>query len=275
MIAALGWTLIGEVRPILPIIYLTGLLTLVAFVDDVRGLPIWVRGIIQAALAILLVCFYPASPFLNLVVVVTVIWVTNLYNFMDGIDGLAGGMTAIGFGFLSVAAASSSNLAMMTISICVSSASFGFMLFNFPPAKVFMGDAGAIPCGFLAAALGYYGYYCAAWPLWVPFFIFSPFLYDATTTLLRRLLRRENIWQAHRGHLYQRMALKLGHKGTTLSWYGVMLCTGACALYSQNLEFSAAVICGLGVALFLASLALVAGKFISMTQRDHTKIEKH
>ena len=83
----------------------------------------------------------------------------------------------------------------------------GFLVFNFPPARVFLGDAGSVPLGFLAGALGAQGALSGAWPMWFPVLVFSPFIVDATVTIARRVARGERIWIAHRDHYYQRLVL--------------------------------------------------------------------
>ncbi len=98
-----------------------------------------------------------------------------------------------------------------------------FLAVNFPPSRLIMGDVGAVPLGFLAAAFG-----CALvagghWPAWFPALVFLPFIADATTTLARRALRGERIWEAHRSHYYQRLhRLGAGHRGT-LAIYGAWM----------------------------------------------------
>src|SRR5207253_2182443 len=82
-----------------------------------------------------------------------VAWMTNLFNFMDGADGLAGGMAVIGFGALAVAAHATGATVVALAAAAIASANIGFLAHNFPPARVFLGDAGSIPLGFLAAAL--------------------------------------------------------------------------------------------------------------------------
>jgi UDP-N-acetylmuramyl pentapeptide phosphotransferase/UDP-N-acetylglucosamine-1-phosphate transferase len=98
-----------------------------------------------------------------------------------------------------------------------------------------MGDAGSIPLGFLAGALGLQGWHQGLWPLWFPLAVFAPFIADASVTLLRRLLRRERVWQAHRSHYYQRVIL-LGwsHRRTALAEYGLMAASGAAALLAVH-----------------------------------------
>ena len=98
------------------------------------------------------------------------------------------------------------------------------------PARVFLGDAGSVPLGFVAAALGLAGMVREIWPIWFPLLVFSPFVVDSTTTLFRRLLRGEKVWQAHHEHYYQRMVRSgIGHRDTALIWYAVMLASGLSA----------------------------------------------
>jgi UDP-N-acetylmuramyl pentapeptide phosphotransferase/UDP-N-acetylglucosamine-1-phosphate transferase len=150
----------------------------------------------------------------------------NLYNFMDGSDGLAGGMTVFGFGALGAAAVGSATDIGLA-SLCIAAAAAGFLFHNFHPARVFLGDAGSIPLGFLAGSLGLAGWARESWPLWFPVLVFSPFVIDASLTLAARLLRGEKPWRAHREHAYQRMvAGGLGHRRTALLWYLLM---AACA----------------------------------------------
>ena len=81
----------------------------------------------------------------------------------------------------------------------------GYLLFNFPPARIFMGDAGSSLLGYLAAALSLWASQAGYFPIWIAVLVFSPFIVDATYTLFRRLLRRERVWEAHKSHCYQRL----------------------------------------------------------------------
>jgi UDP-N-acetylmuramyl pentapeptide phosphotransferase/UDP-N-acetylglucosamine-1-phosphate transferase len=163
-------------------------------------------------------------------------WMTNLYNFMDGSDGLAGGMTMFGFFFYGVAAWLAGSTAFALANFSVAAAAAAFLVFNFHPARIFMGDAGAVPLGFLAGAFGIMGWLEHAWPWWFPALVFSPFIVDASATLARRLARRERVWEAHRDHYYQRVVqLGWGHRGTALAEYAVMAACGALALVALAL----------------------------------------
>ena len=166
----------------------------------------------------------PMHPLEMALLIVAVAWITNLYNFMDGSDGLAGGMAAIGFAAYGLAAWWGDALALAAACVAISSAAVAFLLHNHHPARIFLGDVGSILLGFLAAALGVFGWREDLWPLWFPLLVFGPFIGDATLTLVRRLLRRERVWQAHRDHYYQRMVrMGFGHRATAWTGYAVML----------------------------------------------------
>jgi UDP-N-acetylmuramyl pentapeptide phosphotransferase/UDP-N-acetylglucosamine-1-phosphate transferase len=157
-----------------------------------------------------------------------IVWMTNLFNFMDGTDGLAGGMGMIGFGTLAFAATAAGAAPLALACVALAAACAGFLVFNFPPARVFMGDAGSIPLGFLAGALGLQGVVSGAWQAWFPLLVFSPFIVDATVTLLRGLIGGERVWIAHRRHAYQRLVLA-GWTPRSVAWSGYAL-MAACAL---------------------------------------------
>ena len=116
--------------------------------------------------------------------------------------------------------------------VVIAAATSGFLIFNFPPAKIFMGDVGSIPLGFLVGAIGVYGRQKEAWPLWFPVMVFAPFFVDASITLLRRIVRGERVWQAHRQHYYQRLILSgWSHRKTVLAEYVLMLICSAAAIH--------------------------------------------
>jgi UDP-N-acetylmuramyl pentapeptide phosphotransferase/UDP-N-acetylglucosamine-1-phosphate transferase len=208
-------------------------LAAVSFGDDLFSLPPLLRlaAHLAAATTALLVISPGPGPAMFVLLLLGIGWFSNLYNFMDGSDGLAGGMTVIGFGVHAYAAACGNAPALAIAYATVAAAALAFLLFNFHPAKVFMGDAGSVPLGFLAGALGVAGLQEGLWPVWFPVLVFSPFVADATFTLGKRLFRREKVWQAHRDHYYQRLArMGFGHRGTALAEYALMLACAAAAL---------------------------------------------
>jgi len=237
------------------------LLAMVSFVDDRRGLPVALRFGLQALCAAACCASAVAAgalpaPWL-LVVVPAWVWITNLYNFMDGSDGLAGGMALIGFGSCALAAAPAP---VATAAAAIAGAATGFLAFNFPPARVFLGDIGSIPLGFLAGAAALGGTLSGAWPWWFVPLAFSPFIADASLTLLARALRGERVWQAHREHVYQRMvASGYGHRGTALRWYLLMAAAGGSAL-ALRAATPAVVAAGLGAWVAFYVVAFVVAR---------------
>jgi UDP-N-acetylmuramyl pentapeptide phosphotransferase/UDP-N-acetylglucosamine-1-phosphate transferase len=160
----------------------------------------------------------------------------NLYNFMDGSDGLAGGMTVSGFLVYAAAAWLAGSAQFALLNLAVAAAAAGFLLHNFHPARIFLGDAGAVPLGFLAAAFGITGWLQHDWTWWFPLLVFSPFIVDASVTLARRLFSGDRVWEAHRDHYYQRLVqLGLGHRGTAIAEYALMAACGLAALWAMTL----------------------------------------
>jgi UDP-N-acetylmuramyl pentapeptide phosphotransferase/UDP-N-acetylglucosamine-1-phosphate transferase len=140
------------------------------------------------------------------------VWCTNLFNFMDGIDGLVGSeAAAIGAGLLIFASiGAGADPALAVLAAAVVGAALGFLVWNWSPARIFLGDVGSAPLGyllgFLLVDLTMRGFWKVA--LILPLY----FLADATITLARRLLRGERVWQPHREHFYQQaVRAGLGH----------------------------------------------------------------
>jgi UDP-N-acetylmuramyl pentapeptide phosphotransferase/UDP-N-acetylglucosamine-1-phosphate transferase len=216
---------------------LAGLLGAISLYDDVRGLRNRARLAMHVVAAAVLVWYLltPMNPLAMCVLVIAVVWVTNLYNFMDGADGVAGGMAVIGFGTYAIAAWLDQHLPLATLCAGLAAASAAFLAHNFHPARIFLGDVGSIPLGFLAAALGVLGWRQDVWPLWFPVLVFGPFNADATITLVRRLLRGEKVWRPHRDHYYQRIVrMGLGHRAAALIGYAVMAFCAAAALIGRS-----------------------------------------
>jgi UDP-N-acetylmuramyl pentapeptide phosphotransferase/UDP-N-acetylglucosamine-1-phosphate transferase len=166
-------------------------------------------------------------------IALVIAWSTNLYNFMDGIDGLAGTMGAVGFGAYGLATvfdlpAGGAAVGSAPAFLALAAAIVPFLAVNLPRATMFLGDVGAVPLGYLAAAFGAAGVVEHAWAPWFPLLVFLPFIADATLTLARRMLRGERLWEGHRGHYYQRLVqLGAGHVGV-LGVYAALM--AGCAL---------------------------------------------
>lgn len=256
------------------IIMTTGVISIVSLMDDRWGLPIAVRfgaHLLAAALLVIgsgLVLSSIAVPTLGFIklgwiaipfTILLLVWMANLYNFMDGMDGFAGGMTAIGCGLLGYLGWQADHPVISVVAILQSAAAAGFLVHNFPPAKIFMGDVGSVSTGFLVAALIVLGCRDGVFDLWVPLIVFSPFILDATVTLVRRGLRQEKLWEAHRDHYYQRLVLRgWGHRRTVLAEYGLMaLCGGFALCYQYASDGYRLVILGAwGIAFLSLALAV-------------------
>jgi UDP-GlcNAc:undecaprenyl-phosphate/decaprenyl-phosphate GlcNAc-1-phosphate transferase len=248
-------------------------LALVSFVDDRNGLPARFRFAAQAVAAILWLLF--ATPDVPLwllpLLFLAIVWVTNLYNFMDGMDGLAGGMAAFGFGAYSVAFWAGGLVQSALLAATVAAVAIAFLRFNFHPAQMFMGDVGSIPLGFLAAATGIGGWRDGVWPVWFPIAVFSPFIFDATVTLMRRAMRRERVWEAHRSHYYQRLVqLGWGHRNTALAEYALMAACAAVALAAHRAPLAVQIaVCASGALAYAALAVIVDGAW----RRRHERVQ--
>jgi len=162
-------------------------------------------------------------PVMAIVSLLFIVWMLNLYNFMDGMDGFAGGMAVFGFGTFAMLGGIAGHPLFTGVNLIIASAAAGFLLFNFPPARIFMGDVGSSTLGMLVAAFSLWGANDGIFRFWMALFVFSPFIVDATVTLIQRLLRGEKIWQAHKTHYYQRLVQAgWGHRKTVLLEYAIM-----------------------------------------------------
>jgi UDP-GlcNAc:undecaprenyl-phosphate/decaprenyl-phosphate GlcNAc-1-phosphate transferase len=141
---------------------------------------------------------------ITLLVTLGIVWATNLFNFMDGSDGLAGCMALLGFTAYGIAASMVGDFTLFAICICACGAILSFLYFNWPAAKVFMGDSGSIPLGFLAAAIGTIGVFRGYWPADFPLMLFAMFWVDATFTLVVRYAKGRKLGEPHRDHWYQK-----------------------------------------------------------------------
>ena len=211
-------------------------LAVVSMADDRSGLPIVVRLGAHLTAAGVFAVFLggDAAPWWWLAaMVLAIVAMTNFYNFMDGANGLAGGMAVAGFGCYAMASLDAAP-GFATLCLAIAAAAAGFLCFNLP-GRIFMGDGGSVPLGFLAAALGLEGWTRGLWPIWFAPLVFAPFVADAVVTLLRRMLRGERFWQAHREHYYQRL-VRSGWSHTRLAGaeYALMLACAAAALVARS-----------------------------------------
>ncbi len=207
-----------EPDPVMPMVVLgMAVLAIVSWLDDRSGgLPVGVRFGAQAICVGVVIAMLPLEAtvtqglvpvwFERVVLFFAWMWFTNLFNFMDGINGITGvEMAAIGAGFTLLSVIEG---VVAPAGLIVAAAALGFLPWNWGKARAFLGDVGSVPAGYLLGALllalALSGHWAAA--LILPMYYWV----DATFTLLRRGLRGEKVWQAHRSHFYQQGARKLG-----------------------------------------------------------------
>lgn len=190
----------------------------ISWLDDLKDLPARLRLLAMIAAVALGLALLPDGPVFQGLLPVWAdraaaaflwLWFINLYNFMDGIDGISGSETAaIGLGLLIVGLLTGGVAAPPALAATIIAAGLGFLVWNWHPARIFLGDVGSVPLGFL---LGWLLLSAAVHGAWAAALILPLYyLADASITLTRRLLRGEKIWQAHREHFYQKAARGCG-----------------------------------------------------------------
>ena len=229
----------------------------VSLLDDRRGVHPAARLAVHIAAAATWV-WLAATAVHPIVAILAIVWMANLYNFMDGIDGLAAAMAVAGFGAYAAAAWLAGG-AGVPYFLALAAATVPFLLFNTPPARVFLGDVGSVPLGFLAAIFGITGWQEQWWPPWFPVLVFLPFIGDASVTLVYRLLRGARVWEAHREHHYQRLVQIGWSHGRTLALY-VALMVGVAGSGLAALAWAPAV----GVVLLAVWAVIIAVMFAAI-----------
>lgn len=195
-------------------------IAVVSWIDDVRHLPALLRLGVQSLAAIAVLVAYPAGAFAPLAFL-WIVGLTNAYNFMDGIDGIAGGQAVVAGLAWALLGMLTQQTLMAMLGLLIAGSSAGFLMHNWPPARIFMGDVGSAFLGFLFASLA-----VTAWPDFrlaaAGVLVVWPFVADAAFTFVRRALRRERVMEAHRSHLYQRMNQRgLSHGTVSLIYIGL------------------------------------------------------
>jgi FlaA1/EpsC-like NDP-sugar epimerase/UDP-N-acetylmuramyl pentapeptide phosphotransferase/UDP-N-acetylglucosamine-1-phosphate transferase len=229
--------------------------------DDWVGATPVTRLIVHALAAITIGATW--SPEQSMIFVVlsalALIWSINLFNFMDGTDGVAASTALIGgatLAFLAQLANSGTEAApVIAGAAMVAAAACGFLVLNLPPARLFMGDGGSTVLGLMLAALSIQGIADGLWPIAVPLALFMPFWADTTYTLVRRMIARHNPLKAHRDNLYQRLALAgLGHRGVLLWMLGWNLLSLVTAFMLRGVAEGVGALLALAYAAFYVAL---------------------
>ena len=218
-----------------------GIVALVGWLDDIHNVPSRVRLIVQAVSSVIILM---AIGYLNAVPVpvigdirlysigipFTLIWIiglTNAYNFMDGIDGIVGGQAVVaGLGWTIIGLIGGQSFVGL-MGVLLAASSLGFLFHNWPPARIFMGDVGSEFIGFTLAVLPIIAAHRDPRFMFAGILLVWPFIFDTSFTLVRRLINKENVFEAHRSHIYQRLVITgYSHRFVTLMYMG-FTATGA------------------------------------------------
>jgi UDP-N-acetylmuramyl pentapeptide phosphotransferase/UDP-N-acetylglucosamine-1-phosphate transferase len=213
-------------------------IAIVSWYDDLKSLPYQIRFSVHLFGALLVILVFGYWQAISLPVIgifdlgylgifVTLIWLvglTNAYNFMDGIDGMAGGQAVIaGLGWAIVGWVSGQWF-ILYFGLIIAATSLGFLVYNWSPAKIFMGDVGSAFLGFTFATLPLLAMDGVLYFHWVGLFMVWPFVADTSFTFIRRLIRREPVFSAHRSHIYQRLVISgMSHRAVVLLYMGLAL----------------------------------------------------
>ena len=209
-----------------PLLVAAAVIAIMSWIDDMKHLSAAIRFPIQILSACAVVYVYgPTRPAFAAIAVFWIVGVTNAFNFMDGIDGIAGTQAVI-------AGVAWYALTRNPIALLIAASSLGFLFYNWPRASIFMGDVGSAFLGFTFASLPLLEHNGRA-PIAMALMLF-PFLADSGITLVHRAVRLQPIWKAHREHLYQRLVIAgWSHRGVTLLYGAIALATSCAALWLQ------------------------------------------
>lgn len=217
LLAYLGWLALAGAAGPLVLALAGGAVAAVGLWDDLRetspGLRLLVQGL--AALACVWVLLPDAGWLLVPAALLGLVWHINLYNFMDGIDGIAGAQALVFAVGAHVVTGGIAGWPGDLLWLCAGSVT-AFLVFNWPPARLFMGDVGSGFLGLLIGALVVLLWQQQSLPLAASLILLAGFWLDATYTLIVRVLKGQSFTQAHRSHLYQKVALRRGHLWTTV-----------------------------------------------------------
>lgn len=235
-----------EMRSYLPFLAAALVLFGVGLIDDWKGVPVYLRFGVQIIAAVAVVTSggiidhvrLPMAGVVELGIlsapftVIFILTCINFFNFIDGIDGLAAGSAFIAASFISFIAYMLGHFPLALLSLTVAGSALGFLHFNFPPSRIFMGDSGSTFLGFFFAYVAVMGNAAAPeLPVFLPVLILSSLFVDAGLTLARRGLKGEKIFEAHHTHYYQRLlSLGLNHKQVTILEYAITVMLGISAV---------------------------------------------
>ncbi len=284
---------LGLIRAKILALFLPAVLCMAAlgYWDDVKGISARRRLLIQLCIALGFVLMLDASPVLyfweNLKIsyayltvpfaLLAIVWSTNLYNLMDDIDGLAGleDLFVLGTGGIFFLQAEDFSIAYIAFGMCASV--LGFLIWNWPRAKVFMGDVGSYTLGFLIASLALLGSLIDDIPIACWLIVYALFWWDATVTLIQRIWLKKHWATAHRDHAYQRLH-QAGFKPITiLCWVAGLntLLAGLALIGRQYPDKLCPILVLVLVLLFILHVYIEKLKPISKARSEATYVGLH
>lgn len=236
-----------KIQALIPWLVIPALIiALVGFIDDMKSLSsrfrICVHGLCCGIFTYYLYAQFPSHnlPIFWFCAWFISLWSINLFNFMDGMDGLAATQALSVFAINIAAAYLYGSEDFLHIYLTAGIVLFGFLLFNFPKASLFMGDVGSGFLGFLILALGLTGLLYEKIPLWITLISYSNFILDASMTLFRRIFNKEKWFAAHRKHAYQRLHHRAlwSHKKVLFVNFIIQLLIGSMILLSLEKDLN-------------------------------------
>lgn len=249
-----------------------GLVALIGWIDDHKHISATLRMIVHFLAAIWTVYWLGGFNEVDLgfmmmrlgwigsvLAILGMVWLINLYNFMDGADGFASIQTIAVGSFVIFLFLSAGNAGLVLITLAMVAATTGFLLWNWSPAKIFMGDVGSSFLGYFIASLAMMGEKNGSAPMLIWAILLAPFFWDATLTLIRRVLAGEKWYEAHCSHVYQQYLQQGNSHGKLALWFCVINVTilWPAALVAWNYQLLMSVIA-------LIASALTIGLWLTM-----------
>jgi Fuc2NAc and GlcNAc transferase len=285
IVGLIGFTVVSTDGPTvstLVIIASAILVAAISWLDDLQTVPNRVRFAVHIVIAALIVMFVGSWDFVTLPLVgeielgwigavFTIVWIVgliNAYNFMDGIDGIAGGQAVVAaVGWVLLGAFIHSPLIVWT-ALLVGASALGFLFHNWSPARIFMGDVGSAFLGFSFAVVTVVANKENSYMAVAGILLIWPFLFDTIFTITRRILNGDNVFTAHRSHLYQRLVISgYSHQFVALL-YIFLSCVGlvTALAWVHNVAYS-----GWAVIFVPAGLSIGLWAFVNRQERVQTR----
>ncbi|MDH3903355.1 MAG: glycosyltransferase family 4 protein [Xanthomonadales bacterium] len=253
------------------------LLTFIGWLDDKNSVSALLRLLIQLVVSIWLVLsgsheFSVQGLVFWAAVVFGMVWLMNVYNFMDGSNGMAGFQGVFAGVTMAVFFQAGGEEVMALVAVAVAAACAGFLPLNFPVAKLFMGDVSSVPLGFIFAAFAVYGEQTGSMNLFVTILIMSVFFIDATLTLLSRAFRGERWYTAHAQHVYQRLiATGWSHRRVLIIYQAINVVLILPAIVLVKMFPQYAVVTVAVILLLLGTCWHIANRRLGMTAEVQSK----